>query len=110
MTQAPDPADSARRLAVARAHARANRLPEALVEARLAARADPDNTEAFAIWGVAAAELGDFVEALEPLVTAADRAPAGTVGWANVSSQLARACSNAGFWAEAVSRASAVEA
>jgi tetratricopeptide (TPR) repeat protein len=35
--------------------------------------------------------------------------PPGTVGWANLTSQLARALSYGGFWAEALARAEAVE-
>lgn len=109
MTTEADRSASARGVAAARAHIQADNVPEALAEARAAAKADPANTEAFAIWGVAAAELGDYIQALEPLTTAADRAPAGTPGWANLNSQLARTLSNVGFWAEAARRAFAVE-
>ena len=104
-----NPAEAARRIAAARRQIAAGRLPEALAEAREAARADPDNIEAHAIWGVAAVELGRFGEAVDPLTRAADKTPAGTVGWANVTSQLARALSNVGFWAAAVRCAGAVE-
>ncbi|HEX3700588.1 MAG TPA: sulfotransferase [Phenylobacterium sp.] len=103
----PQPAAAA--LAAARAHAQAGRLDDALATAREAARADPEAAEAFAIWGVAAAELGRFSEALAPLRAAAERVPPGSIGWANISSQLVRSLSNVGFWAEALARAEAVE-
>ncbi len=94
------------------AHGRiaAGDLGGAMTSARAAAKADPSLAEAFAIWGVAACETGRFDEALEPLKIAAVRAPPGSVGWANVTSQLARACSNVGFWAQAEARAGEVEA
>ena len=96
-------------LAAARSHAQAGRLAEALEAAREAARLDPGASEAFAIWGVAAAELGQFGEAIEPLVTAAQRVPTGSVGWANITSQLVRCLSNTGSWSAALQRADAVE-
>lgn len=99
---------AARALQAAREHAQAGRLEAALEQAREAAQACGAG-EAFAIWGVAAAELGRFAEAVEPLAAAADQAPAGSMGWTNVTSQLVRALSNTGFWAEALRRASAVE-
>lgn len=70
---------------------------------------EPRLGEAFAIWGVSACELGRFSEAVEPLRIAVQRVPPGTIGWANLASQLARALSNTGFWAEAVAHAEAVE-
>ena len=74
------------------------RTAEALAQA---VDADPDNLDALSIWGVAAAELGRFAEALQPLTRAADNMPPGSVGWVNLTSQLARVLSNVGFWAEA---------
>jgi tetratricopeptide (TPR) repeat protein len=100
---------AARAVGEARAHAQAGRLEAALDVARAAAQADPTATEAFAIWGVAACELGLYPEAVGPLRTAAERMPPGSVGWANLTSQLARALSYSGFWAEALARAEAVE-
>jgi tetratricopeptide (TPR) repeat protein len=100
---------SAGPVAEARAHAAAGRLEAALEAARAAAQADPAATEAFAIWGVAACELGLYPEAVGPLRIATERVPPGTVGWANLTSQLARALSYSGFWAEALARAEAVE-
>jgi len=44
------------------------------------------------------------------LKTSSSRVPRGSVGWANVTSQLARALSNVGFWAQAAARAAEVEA
>jgi tetratricopeptide (TPR) repeat protein len=105
---APSPI-AAGALAAARAHAHAGRLEPALEAARRAAQADPQAGEACAIWGVAACELGRFGEAVEPLRLAAERAPPGSIGWANITSQLVRALSNTGFWAEALARAEAVE-
>jgi tetratricopeptide (TPR) repeat protein len=96
-------------VAEARTHAQAGRLEAALEAARGAAQADAGATEAFAIWGVAACELGLYPEAVSPLRIAAERMPPGTVGWANLTSQLARALSYSGFWSEAVARAEAVE-
>lgn len=96
-------------VAEARAHAQAGRLEPALEAARAVAQADGAATEAFAIWGVAACELGRYPEAVGPLRIAADRMAPGTVGWANLTSQLARALSYSGFWAEALARAEAVE-
>jgi tetratricopeptide (TPR) repeat protein len=104
-----DQAASAAHLAAARRHLQAQRLDLALNEARLAASRDDANTEAYAIWGVAAAETGQFVEALPPLQVAAGRAQPGTVGWANLTSQLARAFANVGFWSQAHRHATAVE-
>ena len=104
-----DAAGSRAHLAAAHGHIQAQALDKALIEAQAAAAKDPSNTEAFAVWGVAAAELGQFVEALEPLKVAQGRAQPGSVGWANLTSQLARAFANVGFWAEAYRRAVAVE-
>jgi tetratricopeptide (TPR) repeat protein len=100
---------AARLLAAARDHAQAGRLEGALEAARQATRMDPTLGEAFAIWGVTAAELGRFGDAVEPLMVAAGRLPAGSVGWANITSQLGRSLSNTGFWAEALQRIEAVE-
>jgi tetratricopeptide (TPR) repeat protein len=99
---------SSQRLRAARLHANAGRIPEALAEARAAVEADPDNLEALSIWGTAAAELGRFAEAAGPLTRAADNVRAGSVGWANLNSQLARSLSNIGFWSAAAQRAEAV--
>jgi len=110
MSRPPDRILSSRRLAEARVHAQAGRLPQALEAARAAVDADPDNLDALSIWGVAAAELGRFAEALQPLTRAADNMPPGSVGWVNLTSQLARVLSNVGFWAEAVRRAEAAAA
>jgi tetratricopeptide (TPR) repeat protein len=96
-------------LARARAHAQGGRLQEALEAARAAAQADPSATEAFAIWGVAACELQEFAEAIGALRIAAQRVPPGTIGWANITSQLVRALANVGFWAEAIERAEPLE-
>jgi tetratricopeptide (TPR) repeat protein len=104
-----DPARAAARLAEARRLVQAQQLSEALEAARQAADADPDNGEAFAYWGVAAAELGRFAEAIAPLQTAAARMLRGTIGWANLTSQLARAYSNVGFWSQAYAAAAALE-
>ena len=104
-----DPARSAAYLAAARRFVQDQRLDQALLAARTAAEADPANTEAFACWGVSAAETGRFAEAIEPLAVAADRFLPGTFGWANLVSQRARALSNVGFWGEAFHNASAVE-
>ena len=109
MSLSPSPIAAAA-LSEARGHAQAGRLAEALEAARQAAQADAGLGEAYAIWGVAAAELGRFNDAVEPLMAAAERVPPGSIGWANITSQLARALSNTGFWAEAVRRAEAVEA
>jgi tetratricopeptide (TPR) repeat protein len=98
------------RLELARRRAAEGDLEGALAEARTAARADRSLSEAFAIWGIAACELGLFADAIEPLTLAADRVPRGSVGWANVTSQLARAFSYLGYWSHAASRAAAVEA
>ena len=103
-----DPAASAAHLEAARTQVQAQRLDQALDEAQKAAESDPANTEAFAIWGVAAAELGRFTEAIPPLRVAAGRAQPGAIGWANLTSQLARALVNVGFWGEAYRRAVAV--
>lgn len=100
---------AAEALAAARTHALAGRTEEALGEARRAAQADGRLSEAFAIWGIAAAELARYPEAVEPLRIAAERAPPGSMGWVNVTSQLVRALSNTGFWAEAIARAAEVE-
>src|SRR4051794_25230351 len=104
----PDRAASATHLAAARRAVNAQRLDEALELARRAAEADPSTTEAFAYWGVSAAELGRSPEALEPLQIAAGRSPPGTIGWANLTSQLARALSNVGFWSQAYAAAAAI--
>ena len=104
-----DPARSAAYLAAARRFVQEQRLDQALLAARTAAEADPANTEAFFYWGVAAAETGQFSEALEPLAVAADRDVPGTRRWADMVSQRARALSNVGFWSEALHNASAVE-
>ncbi|MDB5419331.1 MAG: hypothetical protein JWP50_2750 [Phenylobacterium sp.] len=109
MSLSPSPIAAAA-LGEARGHAQGGRLAEALEAARRAAQADAGLGEAYAIWGVAAAELGRFNDAVEPLMAAAERIPAGSIGWANITSQLARALSNTGFWAEAVRRAEAVTA
>jgi tetratricopeptide (TPR) repeat protein len=106
-------ADSGRAAALlqdARRRVAAGELATAMDAARSAAEADPSLSEAFAIWGIAACETGRFAEALRPLKTAAVRAPRGSVGWANVNSQLARALSNVGFWAQAEAGAGEVEA
>lgn len=105
-----DMAASAAHLAAAKRFVQAQQLDRALEEAKRAATIDPANTEAYAYWGVSAAELGRFVDALQPLQVAADRSPPGTVGWANLVSQRVRALSNVGFWSEAVRLAQAVEA
>ncbi len=102
--------DAAARLARARAHIAGGDLPAALAEARAAAQLDASLAEAFAIWGIAACETGRFAEAIEPLAIAAQRAPRGSVGWANVTSQLARAQSNVGLWSRAFGAAADVEA
>ena len=104
-----DPAASAALLAAARRSVQAQRLDQALIQAQQAAECDPQNSEAFAYWGVSAAELGRFADALSPLRIAASRVPPGGVGWANLTSQLARALSNVGFWSEACRSAAAVE-
>ena len=104
-----DPARSAAHLAAARRFVQEQNLGQALLAAKAAAEADPANTEAFAYWGVSAAETGRFAEAIEPLAVAADRNVPGTFGWANLVSQRARALSNVGFWGEAFHNASAVE-
>ncbi|MBA3811462.1 MAG: sulfotransferase [Caulobacteraceae bacterium] len=104
-----DLASPGRSFEAARAHANAGDLKPAMEAARQAAKADPTNSEAFAIWGVALAEMGEFAEALEPLTVAADRAPAGSVGWANLNSQLGRSLSNMGFWARAMARLAPIE-
>ncbi|MFC3071000.1 tetratricopeptide repeat-containing sulfotransferase family protein [Phenylobacterium soli] len=107
---APGPGpNAAASLAAARGHAQAGQLEPALEAAREAAGLDPRLGEAFAIWGVAAAELGRFGDAVEPLRIAAQRTPPGSIGWANLTSQLARCLSNTGFWAEALECAEAVE-
>lgn len=90
MTVSVDLASAARDFAEARRASQAGELKPALEAARRAARGDPTNSEAFAIWGVAAAEMGEFAQAVEPLTVAADRAPKGSVGWANLNSQLGR--------------------
>ncbi len=104
-----DPAASAAHLEAARRQVQAQQLDQALDEAQKAAESDPANTEAFSIWGVTAAELGRFTEAIPPLRVAAGRAQPGAIGWANLTSQLARALVNVGFWGEAYRRATAVE-
>lgn len=104
-----DPARSAAYLAAAHRFVRAQQLDQALLAAKAAAEADPANTEAFAYWGVSAAETGRFAEAIEPLAVAADRNLLGSFGWANLVSQRARALSNIGFWGEAFHNAVAVE-
>ena len=104
-----DPARSAAYLAAAHRFVRDQRLDQALLAAKAAAEADPANTEAFAYWGVSAAETGRFAEAIEPLAVAADRNLLGSFGWANLVSQRARALSNVGFWGEAFHNAVAVE-
>lgn len=104
-----DPARSAAYLTAARRFVQEQRLDRALLAAKAAAEADPANTEAFAYWGVSAAESGRFAEAIEPLAVAADRNLPGSHGWANLVSQRARALSNVGFWAEAFHNATAVE-
>lgn len=109
MTLSVELASAGRDFGAARAHAKAGELQPAMEAARKAARADPANSEAFAIWGVALAEMGEFAQAIEPLTVAADRAPAGSVGWANLTSQLGRSLSNVGFWAAAMARLEPVE-
>jgi hypothetical protein len=104
-----DPVASAEHLAAARRAVQAQRLDLAADLARRAAESDPSNTEAFAYWGVSAAELGRFADALAPLQTAVARAPPGEFGWANLTSQLARALSNVGFWSDAHRHALALE-
>ena len=101
--------ESAALVAQARTLAHQNRTEEALEAARRAAAADPANTEAYAYWGVSACELGRFADALEPLQVAAGRMPRGTIGWANLTSQLARAESNVGFWLKACRDADAID-
>lgn len=96
-------------MAAARRFVQAQRIDQALSAAKAAAEADPANTEAYAYWGVSAAELGRFAEAIEPLAVAADRNAPGAFGWANLVSQRARALSNVGFWGEAFQNAAAVE-
>lgn len=96
-------------LAEARRLAQADEIAGALEAARQAAGLDPENAEAFVYWGVSAAELGLFAEALDPLKIAAERATPGTIGWANVTSQLARALSNVGFWLRAYRAADSID-
>lgn len=96
-------------LVLARSHAQAGHLAPALEAAERAAKLDPRLAEAFAIWGVAAAELGRFAEALEPLRVASQRSLRGSVGWANLTSQLVRCLSNTGFWTEALGHADLLE-
>lgn len=105
----PPGRNAAELLAAARRHAHAGDLEPALEAAKLAAGLDPRLGEAFAVWGAAAAELGRFGEAVEPLRLAVRRVPVGSIGWANLTSQLVRCLSNSGFWAEALHHADALE-
>lgn len=104
-----DPARSAAHLAAAQRLIQGQQLGDAIRAAKAAAEADPANTEAYFLWGVAAAESGRFPEAVEPLRIAMGRATPASFGWLNAASQLARSLSNVGLWGEAFSIAVSIE-
>ena len=96
-------------LAAARRNFQAGDLAKAMDAARRVAIADPGNSEAFGIWGVAAAELGAFEAAVEPLRVAAHRAAVGSDRWAMVNSQLGLALRNTGHWRQGLERLAQIE-
>ncbi len=77
-------------------------MARAAEAARKAAAADPASGEAYGIWGVAAAEMGAFAEAVGPLRTAMGGAQPGTERWALLASQLGLALRNTGRWSESL--------
>jgi len=84
-------------------------MAQAVEAARRAALADRDLTEAFALWGVAAAESEAFAAAIEPLQVAAQRAVPGSAGWAVINAQLGRALCQCARWREGSERLAMAE-
>jgi len=103
------PASTAQDLAAARRHIQAGEFALAVEAARGAAQANPESREAFAIWGIAAAELGAFAAAIDPLLVAAASADVGSAAWAVINSHLGQALCQSGHWAEGLARLTPVE-
>ncbi len=97
-------------LAAARRAFEAGDLVNARDAARRAATADPRNREAFAIWGISAAETGALDEALQPLAIAAQGVPPGAPGAAPILVLLARCLARAARWREALAKLAPFEA
>jgi tetratricopeptide (TPR) repeat protein len=100
---------AASNLAAARKHLAAGEMGEAAASARLAALADPGLSEAFGLWGVAAAEARAYYSAIDPLRVAARAAGPASPRWALLTLHLGRALFATGHWREGIERLAQVE-